>query len=669
MAANCTALHPDQATKAALDAADSEEFLGSVKSYNARRGFGFVACAQTAAKFGRDVYIAKAEAQLAFAGDSHPPGSTQQLLTPPADKGIPLAFSEEDLIRFKVRLSVEGYPQAEQIHKVRKFLGIVVNPLPAEECDSDGKACEGRIVSDEMRLAFGKHAAILRRVHCGQARLVAGGRVTFCALDAADAELPEALLVVHIPRRDPVRGGILGCFLVSMPRAPVSVAAAWSYQGRSTRIQSTPREDMQLQCHALHDRIVVSGLPRDADEEELMNFFSKHGAVGAPVVHCDSGSFASIHFSTPADISRFIASSTHAFADDKELRVVRLHPCRSAASGPTCMPGLPGLPPPVVAFGEQPGVLLVSWQPVLLASGYIVELRPAGREGPWSKVDASNGRLGGSAAHRFDIDCQGCRIVGLAPNIAFEARISYTTACGCTSCTSMPSESCRLVPQPAGTLGLMQLSTTPGLSTKVGWPQAWSSAVQPQPFAASCRCIHGSVLPPPPTPKVEAADEGLAVLVQWTCAPHAAAYVVELRESGSQHAERFLRSLSTEAAGSIAELRVGGLCVQPGSCSRYVAQVRAVSACGCESEPSAAAVSPPIGADTWMPKPEGVNAIAGFASQQVPEVPDSPSATTSGQLPSLLSSRPSATPTGTEASDKVLPHPETLNMEDCIILD
>jgi cold shock CspA family protein len=34
---------------------------GVVKSYNDRRGFGFLACTETADRFGRDVYMPKAE--------------------------------------------------------------------------------------------------------------------------------------------------------------------------------------------------------------------------------------------------------------------------------------------------------------------------------------------------------------------------------------------------------------------------------------------------------------------------------------------------------------------------------------------------------------------------------------------------------------------------------
>eukprot|EP00930_Biecheleria_cincta_P006535 TRINITY_DN10755_c1_g1_i2.p1 TRINITY_DN10755_c1_g1~~TRINITY_DN10755_c1_g1_i2.p1 ORF type:complete len:174 (+),score=45.64 TRINITY_DN10755_c1_g1_i2:65-586(+) len=43
----------------------SEVYLGVVKSYNDRRGFGFLACTETANQYGRDVYMPKAEATLA----------------------------------------------------------------------------------------------------------------------------------------------------------------------------------------------------------------------------------------------------------------------------------------------------------------------------------------------------------------------------------------------------------------------------------------------------------------------------------------------------------------------------------------------------------------------------------------------------------------------------
>eukprot|EP00439_Symbiodinium_sp_Y106_P024034 s5831_g2.t3 len=57
---------------------DSDKvYLGAVKSYNDRRGFGFVACAETAAEFGRDVYMAKLEAMFGMKS-GRPMGSLSQ---------------------------------------------------------------------------------------------------------------------------------------------------------------------------------------------------------------------------------------------------------------------------------------------------------------------------------------------------------------------------------------------------------------------------------------------------------------------------------------------------------------------------------------------------------------------------------------------------------------
>ncbi|CAE8593154.1 unnamed protein product, partial [Polarella glacialis] len=62
---------PGGAKAAALVADPSDEdvstqvYLGVVKSYNDRRGFGFLACEETADRYGRDVYMPKAEATMA----------------------------------------------------------------------------------------------------------------------------------------------------------------------------------------------------------------------------------------------------------------------------------------------------------------------------------------------------------------------------------------------------------------------------------------------------------------------------------------------------------------------------------------------------------------------------------------------------------------------------
>merc|ERR1719362_1308418 len=105
---------------------------------------------------------------------------------------------------------------------------------------------------------------------------------------------------------------------------------------------------------------------------------------------------------------------------------------------------------------------------------------------------------------------------------------------------------------------------------------------------AGWRCSHGNVLPAPPVPEIHLADEyGFAISVQWPSVTHATAYVIDLKEAGSQGVERFMRSAGNATRDSIVELRVGGLRPSTGrNGQRYSAQVRCVAECGCESAPS-----------------------------------------------------------------------------------
>ena len=115
----------------------------------------------------------------------------------------------------------------------------------------------------------------------------------------------------------------------------------------------------------------------------------------------------------------------------------------------------------------------------------------------------------------------------------------------------------------------------------------------------SWRCVHGGVVPQPPIPELlPAGEQGFALLIQWPSVDCAAAYVVELTNPGSNATERFLRAAPATAAGSVVELRVGGL--QPGSCRSYAASVRCVAHCGCESSPSPIGRSQPMMAQQML---------------------------------------------------------------------
>merc|ERR1719491_1597684 len=224
-------------------------------------------------------------------------------------------LAEEDFIRFRVRLSVEGFPQAERIRRLRKFQGRVVQPPPlAGEEAEDQEASAGRIASDEARSALGQHEVLVYREACGQARLAVGDTVAFCVRSCPEGKsrkTREAHLLVLTSRPQQNSGCVLGCFSLRLPRAPLAEGCP-------------ARADLNLDCHALGDRVILSGLPPDADENELMRFFVKQGAVSATVAQSQSGAFAAASFPGIGEVARFVARDIHTFADDKETRLAKL---------------------------------------------------------------------------------------------------------------------------------------------------------------------------------------------------------------------------------------------------------------------------------------------------------------------------------------------------------
>lgn len=684
-----------EAKAAGSFSAGPEEYIGMVKSYNDRRGFGFVACEATAARFGRDVYIGKAEAQLAFAESC---GSKVE-----AKSQLP-TLAEEDLIRFKVRLSQDMFPQAEQIRRVKTITGVVIQPPHLEETADEPPL--GRIRSDDLLLAFGVHEAVLRRRHCGQMRLLAGDRVSFCVEGPRDAgsreNTIEALLVIA-DRRQQVNcshSAVLGCFCLNLPRSPLG--QGWPV-----------RADLYLACHAIGENIIVSGLPDDSDEAELMQFFGKHGAAGASMVATACDRKASVHFPTVAELVRFVSRTIHTFADDRETRLARLCPPNPVLKNRAFMPALPK---PALSAGEEAGILVIQWNSALAAQLYQVELRTAGVQARWNTVDTS-GKLNEDRGARFEGNIFSCKVVGLSPNVVYEARVTYFTVCGCQSDPSDVSDWCqayptqvpaamRLAPQVDKSMAFpvslhQQLATGNDM-----WMNNWQAAQRTLPtqmnsyIQTGWRCVHGTVIPSPAMPELRTADEsGYALLVAWPVVPHAVAYVVELREPGAMHPERFMRSVPPQATGNIVELSIGGLkpISGPGRC--YYAQVKSVAACGCESEASPVAVYQPMASAHQAPTlslaaacpPPSPMPPPILLQQMPPPIPPLPTAEESSKmrysmcagnpssactngLPNLLGARappvppPTGAPQTVDAATKVAPT-VTGNEDDCIILD
>lgn len=447
-------------------------YLGTVKSYNDRRGFGFIACAETLATYGRDVYMAKAEVQNAGEATTYETGHRGGKHI--AEIHAALRIAEEDSVKFQVRLSVEGYPQAANVQRLRKYRGIVLHPPPEEGAGASEEGDNaGTVVSEELMRILGDREASLKRSDCGQVRLSSGDEVTFCVPDVPQGHTDEGALLeakqVVLLKTNRFTRTILGCFSLRLPRPRVGHHRA-------------QRKDLRVDCHAFNDRIIIAGLPGDCDEAELRRFFSKQGASDTIATRARGCGFASVSFPSMGEVAKLLSRAAHAFTDDKETQIATLHGRRSCAHPHADTPRLPALPAPSLMPGDVSGVLLVNWSPLVLAVGYCVELRLAGIRAAWQTVDGVAGclKVGGS---RFDKDRSSCKVTGLDATSAYEARVTYFTSCGCKAEASDISERCIPCPgarmaAPGVPLGLAGPGgfALPAAVFGGGWPGAAAAA-------------------------------------------------------------------------------------------------------------------------------------------------------------------------------------------------
>merc|ERR1740121_292208 len=90
---------------AALNKDPNQVYTGTVKSYNAEKGFGFIVCNETYSQFGSDVFLHKDQV-----------------------KGIGVG----DTVKFTLRLSLKGQPQAKDLEKAEPTQQTNIPPPPPE---------------------------------------------------------------------------------------------------------------------------------------------------------------------------------------------------------------------------------------------------------------------------------------------------------------------------------------------------------------------------------------------------------------------------------------------------------------------------------------------------------------------------------------------------------
>jgi len=295
-----------------------ERFCGSVKSFNTRRGFGFLSCKETAQRFGRDVYLSKEEAML-LAGEPAI-ALASRASTATTDKEtikVPSPVQEGDILMFQVKLSTEGFPQAVQPQKIRRLRGvvrhapssagegiIVVTGDDSENTDVSSK----RLVGAEVRLC---------QAECGQLLLQPNDVVAFCCVDVADGQSMGAQLIdlLHTSRAD---GSVLGCFSLSLPQL-------------SNIEVGTP--NMELHGHALTDCIVLSEVPEGLSMPDLTRLFSKLGLGGAEATVTPA---RGIMFDEPESIAKFLTQATHTISENGTTQLAHVAPCPYRKHGGHC---------------------------------------------------------------------------------------------------------------------------------------------------------------------------------------------------------------------------------------------------------------------------------------------------------------------------------------------
>eukprot|EP00928_Gymnodinium_smaydae_P089944 TRINITY_DN73813_c0_g1_i1.p1 TRINITY_DN73813_c0_g1~~TRINITY_DN73813_c0_g1_i1.p1 ORF type:complete len:714 (-),score=94.06 TRINITY_DN73813_c0_g1_i1:99-2240(-) len=620
-----------QSAEEAKEPVDTECFYGVIKSYNERRGFGFVVCEETARRYGRDVYISKEEAVALSKEPAIGAAAAEPVVE---EKGPPV--KEGDYLMFQVQKSTEGFPQAVRARKFRRLRGVVSQApvkkagsfvdgtivVQGDEADRGVKPGPGldRLLGADVRVS---------QVDCGQLRLHVGDEVAFCCTSAeesqAGAHKPafEAKLVELLSTKRG-SGAFLGCFLLELPRT----AAPDADEKEKQRLEGNVAI---LDGHALSNRIVLAGLPYDLGVPELMRLFGKLGAtegvVTFPEGRDDAAGYASLTFSGPEGVGRFLARTGHTISDQGATRIAYIRQHRRSIDG--ARPCLPALPTPILSFPEQ-DVLLVKWSQVSLAAGYLVELRPAGQDGPWRAVTAATGALEDNEDLPKGLlgpTCSSCRVTDVKSGVAYEARVSYYSPGGCKS----EADIAHIGDHPAGASTATKAATPEkapaaavGSKPDIAAPpsRVAGSAVPPRPPASAApttipshcaqpqhgvSAIPGVGLPPPPewrcpcgnlTPAAAApemvpcSEDGRSICIRWPVVIHATAYTVELFEDGTQASERFTRAVPEAMTEALVELRVGNL--QPGA---YHACVRCIAPCGCESVPSPWSFMQP----TWAP--------------------------------------------------------------------
>jgi hypothetical protein len=523
-------------------ASAAEVFCGTVKSFNTRRGFGFLSCEETALLFGRDVYLSKDEALLLSTDVTDKIGTEAAVAAGTEKLKVPSPVEEGDVLLFQVKLSTEGFPQAIQAKKIHRLRGIVQQvPSPTEDgiilvrgsASTQGQDASHSLDHHANRVKDMLGTQVqLSHSECGQLKLMPNDEVAFCCADSGgdgcgvqEAQLVELLCTSR------AAGSVLGCFSLILPYFPPKAS---DDEELPTVIPS-----VELQGHALTDCVYLSDVPLQVNEVDLMRLFGKLGAKEAMVTPVgNTHSFATVFFTGHEHVAKFLVQAIHAVSENGMTQLAHVGPCLEHKCGicgcKSKENSAPSANCQILETGNCQGSAQVIPQSMCTPSGIgmvpvqvqqeIVMLSMAEIPAPQTSAVIQE-EHGGSVSQQ-------------------QRQGIFSCACSHQHILHVPAHG----------------------STCPDW-----------------RCSHGNILFAPCQPEIlVSVSNGCHVRIQWPTVVHATGYVVELLNQSTMIAQRFMRvMLPEEPLPVVVDLQVDGL--QSGT---YAACVRCVAPCGCESSPS-----------------------------------------------------------------------------------
>jgi len=285
--------------------------------------------------------------------------------------------------------------------------------------------------------------------------------------------------------------------------------------------------NVQLPGYALTDRILLSDVPLDLGTSWLMRLFKKLGGLEAAILPSNTGDglgFASVSFSAPESVAKFLVQPTHTISETGITQLTHVGRCLHKSGG-CCH--------------------------ICSDTSTVSALNDTASEASTDSMlnDAS---LASAEPSMMAVTQSLPNMNGQNSCINYESTQAFS---------QLPWSSCAVDNDPAQANQPLPVSR----SVSVFSPPSW-------------RCVHGSIVVPAEAPAVFAAQNGCNVRFQWPTVIHASAYVIELLEQRTMASQRYIHVAPEGPLPAVMDAQVDVM--QPGM---YSACIRCIAPCGCES--------------------------------------------------------------------------------------